>query len=316
MQESDSYDSNRPDEYWLSQILKSRHLSSNEIAEVIDPNRRMLKGIESLFKQKYTEAQKKINEGLDNLKDTIISKLLIDRQYLTKVSTKRQEISTREIPRSKFEEYSNRLRSASLNIQPEALIEHFKIIDETLNEISEARRNYFKAVESRNPKEEVKFRDEYWEAERKYKAIYPIHDRLISIVKDIEEIDADKEILMFPFDHFKLVVNSFLNNKKFSFSNVGGFEIVSGKRPIDLADLSSGEKHMIALLGRVSLSPPTGAVFIADEPELSLHLEWQRKILPSILSLSPNIQIIVATHSPAIIPTSSKLINLDVCNAK
>lgn len=176
MQENEAYDSNRPEEYWLSQVLRSRHLSSNEIAEIIDPNKRMLKGIEGLFKQRYTEAQKKINEGLDNLKDTIISKLLLDKQYVTRISSKRQEISSKELPKSKFEEYSNRLRSASLNVEVDALTEHFKIIDETVNEISEARKNYFIAVDTNATKDVAKYREQYWEAERKYRALYPIHD--------------------------------------------------------------------------------------------------------------------------------------------
>jgi predicted ATP-dependent endonuclease of OLD family len=41
-------------------------------------------------------------------------------------------------------------------------------------------------------------------------------------------------------------------------------------------------------------------LFIADEPELSLHIDWQRKILNALLDLNPKAQIIVATHSPEI----------------
>jgi len=41
-------------------------------------------------------------------------------------------------------------------------------------------------------------------------------------------------------------------------------------------------------------------MFFADEPELSLHIEWQEKIISSIRDLNPNSQIIVATHSPEI----------------
>ena len=41
-------------------------------------------------------------------------------------------------------------------------------------------------------------------------------------------------------------------------------------------------------------------IFLADEPELSLHISWQRKILSSVLAINPNAQIVVATHSPEI----------------
>ena len=41
-------------------------------------------------------------------------------------------------------------------------------------------------------------------------------------------------------------------------------------------------------------------IFLTDEPELSLHIEWQRKIIPAIQKLNPNAQIIAATHSPEV----------------
>ncbi|MCM8845034.1 ATP-binding protein, partial [Citrobacter cronae] len=93
----------------------------------------------------------------------------------------------------------------------------------------------------------------------------------------------------------------------------GEFKIYSNKRRIKLPDLSSGEKHIITILGRATLSNKDGAVFVADEPELSLHLDWQRKILTSIKKLSPLSQIIVATHSPAIFTKGTNQINLEDC---
>ena len=39
---------------------------------------------------------------------------------------------------------------------------------------------------------------------------------------------------------------------------------------------------------------------MADEPELSLHIAWQRQIIPAIRKINPNSQIIVATHSPEV----------------
>jgi predicted ATP-dependent endonuclease of OLD family len=40
---------------------------------------------------------------------------------------------------------------------------------------------------------------------------------------------------------------------------------------------------------------------LMDEPEISLHFEWQKILLESILEINPNAQIIVATHSPAMV---------------
>jgi predicted ATP-binding protein involved in virulence len=72
----------------------------------------------------------------------------------------------------------------------------------------------------------------------------------------------------------------------------------TGKK-IPLDALSSGEKQMISLFARLYLYPKKKIVLI-DEPELSLSLEWQRKILPDILSAHTCEQIIAITHSPFI----------------
>ena len=42
-------------------------------------------------------------------------------------------------------------------------------------------------------------------------------------------------------------------------------------------------------------------VLFMDEPEVSLHVEWQKQLIDLILRLNPNVQIILTTHSPAVI---------------
>ena len=42
-------------------------------------------------------------------------------------------------------------------------------------------------------------------------------------------------------------------------------------------------------------------VLFMDEPEVSLHLEWQKCLVDLCLELNPNVQIILTTHSPAIV---------------
>ena len=65
--------------------------------------------------------------------------------------------------------------------------------------------------------------------------------------------------------------------------------------------LSSGEKQILILLTQALLRVDEPVVYIADEPELSLHVLWQEKLLESLVSLSGQIQVIVATHSPDIV---------------
>ena len=65
--------------------------------------------------------------------------------------------------------------------------------------------------------------------------------------------------------------------------------------------LSSGEKQMLLILLTVLLQDSLPYVLFMDEPEVSLHMEWQKSLIDNILRLNPNIQIILTTHSPAII---------------
>ena len=65
--------------------------------------------------------------------------------------------------------------------------------------------------------------------------------------------------------------------------------------------LSSGEKQMLAILLTVLVEDCQPYVLFMDEPEVSLHIEWQKQLIDLILELNPNVQIILTTHSPAVI---------------
>ena len=65
--------------------------------------------------------------------------------------------------------------------------------------------------------------------------------------------------------------------------------------------LSSGEKQMLAILLTVLVEDNENYVLFMDEPEVSLHVEWQQRLIELILSLNPNVQIILTTHSPALV---------------
>ena len=65
--------------------------------------------------------------------------------------------------------------------------------------------------------------------------------------------------------------------------------------------LSAGEKQFLIVMLTVLLQRKEKYVLIMDQPELGMHLDWQRKLLTDILTLNPNCQLIIATHSPALI---------------
>ena len=98
---------------------------------------------------------------------------------------------------------------------------------------------------------------------------------------------------------FVSMLKLFIEDKSFSFIS-GELVVASEGPPLPLAKLSSGEKQLLILFIEALLQRQRPYIFLADEPELSLHIAWQRRILTAVRSLNPNAQIVVATHSPEI----------------
>lgn len=76
----------------------------------------------------------------------------------------------------------------------------------------------------------------------------------------------------------------------------------------NLLNLSSGEKQLLIILGESLLQENKSHIYIADEPELSLHVDWQEKLVSSLKSVNQNSQIIFATHSPDIVGSHSNCV--------
>lgn len=77
-------------------------------------------------------------------------------------------------------------------------------------------------------------------------------------------------------------------------------KLKSGK-VIKWFNFSRGEKTLFVLLLSVFLNKNENVIFILDEPDLSLHIEWQELLLPTLSRLAPERQFILSTHSPALI---------------
>jgi predicted ATPase len=310
--------SGKADDVLLYEMRRQR-LSDREISEFLDPSMRVLKKLQDEFSGRYTRAQSQIASELESLKSTIFERLLFEEldnkdeanKYVTKI------LSSREVGDERSaEDVITQIKDLNLEVPEERIRKHFSIWNDmklTLLKTLDA----FNSAEKKDGKKGF--------AEKEYKAYSQAYFNLISSVRQFQKFDqvikliydmqSRKSELLSKFSSFKKEVNDFLSEgKEVSFSDVGIFIITSGGEPVSLQDLSSGEKHILAILGRVCLSSFTGTtVFIADEPELSLHLEWQRQILPSIRRLSPDTQVIVATHAPAIISEKAQKINLRKC---
>ena len=67
-----------------------------------------------------------------------------------------------------------------------------------------------------------------------------------------------------------------------------------------MGQLSSGEKQLLLILFTVFLQEEKPNVLLMDEPEISLHISWQDRLISLIRQLNPHCQLILTTHSPNI----------------
>ncbi|MEZ9885111.1 AAA family ATPase [Vibrio splendidus] len=119
------------------------------------------------------------------------------------------------------------------------------------------------------------------------------------IIKLSLEAEKKTSYIFEPIALLTKTLSSFITDKKFDF--VSGELIASNKYDrIQITSLSSGEKQLLILFIETTLQKNKDYIFLTDEPELSLHISWQRKILPAVKEINPNAQIIAATHSPEV----------------
>jgi ABC-type lipoprotein export system ATPase subunit len=76
--------------------------------------------------------------------------------------------------------------------------------------------------------------------------------------------------------------------------------VLSNGKKLSLFQLSSGEKQLLIILLTVLCQDDKPAVLLLDEPEISLHTNWQHELIGIIRTLNPNCQIIAVTHSPSL----------------
>jgi predicted ATP-dependent endonuclease of OLD family len=104
---------------------------------------------------------------------------------------------------------------------------------------------------------------------------------------------------------FQRIISDLFTEKKICFSREKGFWFIDTQTHIEISPdkLSSGEQHIVILFFKFLFEVPENALVLIDEPEISLHVSWQRKfvvILSDIVKVNP-MDIIISTHAPAII---------------
>jgi energy-coupling factor transporter ATP-binding protein EcfA2 len=97
-----------------------------------------------------------------------------------------------------------------------------------------------------------------------------------------------------------VLVNSFYTRKHLSYEIHKGFKIhTDDSKPIQPHMLSSGERHLLLLFCSTIQALDKPSIFMIDEPEISLNIKWQRRLLPALRECAGQnpVQYLFATHS-------------------
>lgn len=117
-------------------------------------------------------------------------------------------------------------------------------------------------------------------------------------------LDASPSLLTRIKDRISLfcnIVNSLFTATGKSIEIEGNkFIINAGGDSLPLQSLSSGEKQLLLILLMVFLTDGKESVILIDEPENSLDISWQYRLINLLVELNPNAQFFITTHSPSI----------------
>ena len=128
----------------------------------------------------------------------------------------------------------------------------------------------------------------------------------MELTSEIEKLLSQKNSdgMSIKIKTFTEELNSFYDecNKSISF-NDEGIQIKNKKngKKIRVNQLSSGERQLLFILIKSLNNSCTKNILLMDEPEISLHMSWQKKLISSIKKINENCQLIIVTHSASIL---------------
>ncbi|WP_294291866.1 ATP-binding protein [uncultured Chryseobacterium sp.] len=120
-------------------------------------------------------------------------------------------------------------------------------------------------------------------------------ETLEEIQSDIESMESQREFLLKPYTTLSNLITTIFQHKGINLSNLTLGEV---NNAISSDKLSAGEKQMLSFICYNAFTK-NNTIFI-DEPELSLHPDWQRTLVPTLLNQGNKNQFFMATHSPFI----------------
>lgn len=133
--------------------------------------------------------------------------------------------------------------------------------------------------------------------------IFDTDDGRVERIQKLEEEIADK--LNFTsqnlIDIHDILDDYYSSTEKVSVKDSGTFQFRSGREIISYLKLSTGEKQLLLVLLKTFNSERKPFILILDEADLGMHIEWKEKLIRTLRTVNPNMQILFDTHAPSVI---------------
>lgn len=126
---------------------------------------------------------------------------------------------------------------------------------------------------------------------------------LSAYVETLESRAAQRQLVVKRLRAFEKLMSEFFENKDVRIHPVEGFVITTSQgEDLSESHLSTGEYNLLYLMVSALVTYRRGTVIAIDEPELSMHLKWQRRLIGALTECASNAepQFVFATHSPDI----------------
>jgi predicted ATPase len=227
----------------------------------------------------------------------------LSRQKDEEIRIFQESIFTSLLENRKKEEFRNTVEIVKPDEQGQYLSEIFKVLRVSASSIDGKLQAYIQS--SRNIYEKIsksKQADLSQEETVELLSLWRVSD----IITKWNKLQQKNVEIFSQRDKFVEILNSLFRRKTVEIGESNDFAFKSEKgNIISPFMLSSGEKQLYILLGESLLQRNRPCIYIADEPELSLHVTWQEKLVDSIRSLNETSQVVIATHSPDIVGARS-----------
>jgi predicted ATPase len=117
-----------------------------------------------------------------------------------------------------------------------------------------------------------------------------------------ENISRQRMLIVQRLKQFEKIMDDFLIAKSVRVHARDGLKIQANSGLLKEEDLSSGEYHFLFMMVSALLCQRAGSVLAIDEPELSLHVSWQRRLVSALAKCAAGAAplFLFATHSTAI----------------